>query len=284
MSNELAKYETTSIASANRSMPSGKELAEFMETAKMLAMCPYYQKLGPHGILSIWLTAREMNLPPMMCLNGGMYTFSGLVTLSSGLMNMMIINAGHRVNVLHLDESLCRIQFWRCDRPKGMETFVYEYGNKEAEKAGLLNKNNWKTNKRDMLFNRCLSGGARKFMPDAIMGAYAIGEIPGDENIVDTIPASISIPMSEVEIVKPVEYINQEQILEITQIVLECDPDKRKSIDEWLKKKCNGGDLSQLPMKCFENTRDTLLDRRGKYKATLIEQAMSGEENQDEAD
>lgn len=53
MSNELVKHETTSIAAANRSMPSGKEMAEFVETAKMLAMCPYYQKLGPHGILAI---------------------------------------------------------------------------------------------------------------------------------------------------------------------------------------------------------------------------------------
>ena len=32
-----------------------------------------------------------------------------------------------------------------------------------------------------MLFSRCLSGGSRKFMPDAIMNAYAIGEL-GEED------------------------------------------------------------------------------------------------------
>ncbi len=270
MSNEMVKHETTSIAAANRSMPSGKEMMEFVETAKMLAMCPYYQKLGPHGILAIWLTAREMNLPPMMCLNGGMYTFSGLVTLSSGMMNMMIVNAGHRVNVIHLDSTLCRLQFWRCDRPKGAETFIYEYGVKEAENAGLLNKDNWKKNRRDMMFNRCLSGGARKFLPDAIMGAYAIGEIEGDGHITDTIPATISIPMCETVAIT-VEYITQEQKENIDMLLSLCNPEKLEKIKAALDKKSGGKGYEYIQKECYPKIENFLNEQANKYQESLKE-------------
>jgi hypothetical protein len=258
-------------------MPSGKEMMEFVETAKMLAMCPYYQKLGPHGILAIWLTAREMNLPPMMCLNGGMYTFSGLVTLSGGMMNMMIVNAGHRINVLHLDTTRCRIQFWRCDRPAGQNVFEYEYSIEDAKGAGLAGKDNWKKNTRDMLFNRCLSGGARKFMPDSIMGAYAVGEIPGDDAVSDSIPATISIPMCETKVMPPIEYITPEQAEELTRIISECDPSKLDVMLEHVRKKCNGGDIAQLPAKCYKSMKDLFDDRRAQYLAQQIEAKMSGE-------
>ena len=162
-------------------MPLGQEMDQILSVCKILATCPYYQKLGPGGVLAIYLTAREMNLPLMMCLNGGMYTFSGLVSLSAQLMNMMIVNAGHRADVLHLDEKACKIKFWRSDRPKDNCTFEYEYTIEMAARAGYLGKDNWKKTPRDMVYSRCLSGGARKFMPDVIMNAYAIGEL-GEED------------------------------------------------------------------------------------------------------
>ena len=163
------------------SIPIGQEMDQIISVCKVLATCPYYQKLGPGGVLAIYLTAREMNLPLMMCLNGGMYTFSGLVSLSAQLMNMLIVNAGHRADVLQLDEKVCRIKFWRSDRPKDNCTFEYEYTIEMAAKAGYLGKDNWKKAPKDMLFSRCLSGGSRKFMPDAIMNAYTIGEL-GEED------------------------------------------------------------------------------------------------------
>jgi len=171
------------------SMPMGQEMDQIVSVCKVLATCPYYQKLGPGGVLAIYLTAREMSLPLMMCLNGGMYTFSGVVSLSAQLMNMLIINAGHRADVLHLDEKGCKIRFWRCDRPKDNCTFEYEYTIEMAAKAGYLGKDNWKKSPKDMNFSRCLSGGARKFMPDVIMNAYAIGELgEEDGNILPAMP------------------------------------------------------------------------------------------------
>ncbi len=135
-------------------MPIGQEMDQIISVCKVLATCPYYQKLGPGGVLAIYLTAREMNLPLMMCLNGGLYTFSGLVSLSAQLMNMMIVNAGHRADVLQLDEKACKIKFWRSDRPKDNCTFEYEYTIEMAAKAGYLGKDNWKKTPRDMVYSR----------------------------------------------------------------------------------------------------------------------------------
>ena len=197
------------------SSPQGKELQEFVETAKILATCPYYQKLGAGGVLAIWLTARELNLPPMACLNGGMYTFSGLVSLSAQLMNMMIVNAGHYVKVIELTEALCLLEFVRTDR-KDDTTMRYEDNIEMAKSAGYLGKPNWKQHPRDMLFARALSGGARKFMPDAIMNCYAIGELGKEDGEIEQIMPDLvtDITNESDKILVEISYDEQEKITE----------------------------------------------------------------------
>src|SRR5580693_3019765 len=202
-----------SVANSRNSfgMPPSSEMDQIVSLCKVLATCPYYQKLGAGGVLAIYLTAREMNLPLMMCLNGGMFTFSGSVSLSAQLMNMMVINAGHRADVLHLDEKSCRIKFWRADRPTDNCTFEYEFTLEMASKAGYLNKENWKKHPRDMLYSRCLSGGARKFMPDVLMNAYVIGEL-GEEDASIT-PAVPLLTFSDKDVTA--EILTPEEVNEI---------------------------------------------------------------------
>lgn len=177
------------------------EVQKIAEICKILAQSQFYQKMGPGGVLGIWLTAKELGLPVMTCLNGGLYTFDGKVTMSAQLMNMLIVNAGHRADVLKLDDTICEIRFVRRDRKKGEgDTFNYSFDLKKAEKGGLLSKDNWKKNPRDMLFSRCLSGGARKFMPDVLMNCYVFGEIIdenfNDDHLVNVMP-EIALPQIE---------------------------------------------------------------------------------------
>lgn len=157
-------------------MPSLEELEKITAICSVLAKAPFYQKIGPGGTLAIWLTALEMGLPVMACLNGGLHTFDGKVTMAAQLKNALIIKAGHRVDILTLTDEECELLFWRNDRPKGNDTFRYKYTLKRAEKAGLLTKTNWKTSVRDMLFSRCLSGGANKFLPDVLMSLGSLDE------------------------------------------------------------------------------------------------------------
>jgi hypothetical protein len=175
-------------------MPTTNELLQISEICKTLATCDFYKKLGAGGVLAIYLTSKELGLPFMTCLNGGLYTFDGKVSLSSQLMNMMIVNAGHRADVIRLDETACLIRFWRCDRQKGNgDTFDYSFTLDMAHKAGYMGKDNWKKSPRDMLFSRALSGGARKFMPDVLMNCYVFGEIPDfDEHCVNVVPPIVN--------------------------------------------------------------------------------------------
>jgi len=172
------------------SMPSAQEMQQLIDFCKVMASAPFYAKLGPGGIMAIYLTAKEHNLPFMACLNGGMHTFDGKVSFSAQLVNAMIINAGHKADILQLDEQLCRIHFKRGDRKNDPEYkgLVYEYTLKQAEKAGYLKKSNWMTSPKDMLFSRCLTGGGRKHVPEVFVGVLVAGELIGDEADGEIIP------------------------------------------------------------------------------------------------
>jgi len=248
-----------------------QEIGQFMELAGVLATCPYYQKLGKGGILAIILTAKEMGLPPMACLNGGMYTFSGAVSLSAQLMNMMIVNAGHMVEVIKLDNKECTLRFTRKDRPKDRNSLVYSFTIDMAKDANLTGKTNWKTNPRDMLFNRCLSGGARKFMPDAIMNAYAIGELPEDGQIIDTLPVAFEQHASEP--VKPLdkEIISEQQARELKILFDHSSKESQEKMNNRLEtKKIKSFD--DLPLECFEATKKWLKDKADEHQEYLMNQ------------
>lgn len=242
------------------SMPIGQEMDQIMGVCKVLATCPYYQKLGPGGVLAIYLTAREMNLPLMMCLNGGMYTFSGVVSLSAQLMNMLIVNAGHRADVLQLDEKVCRIRFWRSDRPKENCTFEYEYTIEMAGKAGYLGKDNWKKSPKDMLFSRCLSGGARKFMPDVIMNAYAIGELGEEDGAIH--PSTPDLSTRSVEVYKSQEESTQDPPKQI-------EHEKAEGYEEFYQKHFSDDEKLAYVRKIAQATNKT--------EAQIIHSAISNE-------
>ncbi len=248
-----------------------QEISQFMELSGVLATCPYYQKLGKGGILAIILTAKEMGLPPMTCLNGGMYTFSGAVSLSAQLMNMMIVNAGHMVEVVKLDNKECILRFTRKDRPKDRNSFTYSFTIEMAKEANLTAKTNWKTNPRDMLFNRCLSGGARKFLPDAIMGAYVIGELPEDGAIIDTLPMAFEQHASEP--VKPldIERVSQEQADELQELHDKCSSEVREKMNEYLtSNKFNS--YTQILLECYEKIKSRLTKKMNEHQEFLISQ------------
>jgi hypothetical protein len=267
----------------SKNAPCGKELDQVVETCKLLAQSPYYNKMGPGGVLAIWLTAREMGLPPMMCLNGGLYTFSGQVSLSGKVINTLIIQAGHRADVIHLDDKSCKIRFIRCDRKKGQgDMFEYEYTMDMAKAAGLTSKKNWQTNPRDMLYNRCISGGSIKFMPDVTCGAYAIGELPGDGNIIDDSaidikPIQENSQSDESYNVKPLymDTISHEQAAELSQILIECSEENQKGFMEYIKKSFEADSLDKLPTKEFERMKKIIIKKRDEHQKMLAEKEMT---------
>jgi hypothetical protein len=275
MSNEITKIEPLNQLPTGIKAMSERDMRELMEFTKHLANAPYYQKMGPGGVLAIWLTAKEMGLPPMMCLNGGMYTFSGQVTLSAKVINLLLLRAGHRAEVLKLDDECCEIKFVRGDRRKdqGAE-FVYKYTMEDAKRAGLLNKKNWQTNPRDMLYNRCLSGGAIKHMPDATNGAYVIGEMPGDGDIIDVIPEDVILPAEEKKPeVKPKKTcITIDQVNELNSLLDFLPKEYKEQINDFIKTsyKCVG--LAGLTENQYKKLRETFVKKIESLKPVEAEE------------
>lgn len=159
----------------NYQTPNSQELSQICSVSKILGESPFYKNLKESGVLAIWLTAREMGLPPMLCLNSGMWTYNGKVSMSSQLMNYMITSKGHRVDIVKLSEETCVLKFVRSDREGKHAEYIHTVNASDFQH--LLHKDNWKHYRKDMLFNRCLASGARKFMADVIMQAYIHEEI-----------------------------------------------------------------------------------------------------------
>lgn len=179
------------------SMPSPQEITSLIEFCKVMATSPFYQKLGPGGVMAIYLTAKEYDLPFMACMNGGLHTFDGKVTFSAIMIDALILKAGHKTEVLHLDDNLCTIRFTRGDRrgDKNYKPFEFTYTRAQAEKAGYMSKKNWQTSLRDMLYSRCMTGGGRKHTPEVFVGVLVSGELVGDDsdsNIAPLIPAHVA--------------------------------------------------------------------------------------------
>lgn len=194
MNNIPAQYNNFAVQHTNSFMPSMQELEQLGRLCATLAQAPFYQKLGAGGVLAIWLTARELKLPPMMCMNGGLYNIDGKVSMSSQLMNMMIINAGHEIEVLYLTDQGCAIRFTRVNHKTGKrKSDEYAFDMADAKRAKYFGepgpqgtwlkkpKDNWMMYPRDMFFARALSGGAKKFLPEVMMNCYVFGEIEDAE-------------------------------------------------------------------------------------------------------
>lgn len=222
MTNELTIFE----------MPKGQELRDLISFCDVMGNSPFYKRLGSGGVMSIILSAKELGLPMMACLNGGMYNIEGRVFLSAQLMNAMLLKNGHSIDLAELTDEKCTINFKRKGESKA---YAYTYTFEEAKRAGYLGKNNWKAHLKDMLYCRCLSGGARKFMPDALLGCYVHHEIADEE--IPTIDLPIEQPAPQAESVnaeeKPqVEFQKPESFDEFvaTHDLLNADSEKARYV------------------------------------------------------
>jgi hypothetical protein len=120
------------------------------------------------------LAARELGIPPMQALNGGIWNIQGKIEISARLMNSMIRRAGHSISIKHCDATKCVMEGKRADNG---DSFTAQFTIEDAAKAGLTGRGPWKTYAEDMLYARAMSRLARRLFPDVIGTAYVEGEI-----------------------------------------------------------------------------------------------------------
>lgn len=132
----------------------------------------------PEAAVAIMLMGRELNIPPMQAFRG-IYVVKGKPTLSAQLMGALIFRAGHSYTIDSSTDTECVITF----RRKSGETYTHSFTLKDATAAGLSGGGTWKAYPKAMLFSRCMSAGARAFMPDVIAGMYTAEELAEPETI-----------------------------------------------------------------------------------------------------
>lgn len=163
-----------------------KELMNYSEELRALetiadhaSKTKWFESLGGKaGMTMIALYARELQLPVMQCLFGGMKAVLGKVELSPVMMNALIRKSGHSMKtIVHTNEK-CELKGKRRDTGEEM---VVSFSIEDAKKAGIY-KGAWITYPKNMTYKSCLSNLAKWLFPDVIGPSYIEGEIPEDEN------------------------------------------------------------------------------------------------------
>lgn len=129
------------------------------------------------------IAGRELGFPPIASMTG-IYIVKGRVTMSANLIAAAIQRSGkYSYRVVEMTNKVCIINFYEQQQQIGTSTF----DEKDAQDAGLLNNDNWKKFRRNMLFARALTNGARWFTPEIFGGLIYTPDELGAES-----PADIS--------------------------------------------------------------------------------------------
>ncbi len=162
----------------SKQLPVGDEAEAIMKWSQLMSKTKFYQQMivagGENALLAIFLTARSLDVDPMIALSGGIYCVQGRTTLSAQLMNLMIRRHGHSIVKKIGTSEKCHLVGKRRDNGDTMESvFTIEM----AERAGLLRNPIWKQYPERMLFSRALSNLAKELFPDCIGNSLCEGEI-----------------------------------------------------------------------------------------------------------
>lgn len=157
-------------------MPSEHEMMVFHTMAEQAVSSKMYKGIGEKaGVMMIMLSARELGIPPMQALNGGINIIQGKVEISARMMSALIRKAGHQIKVQECTAQHCILVGRRGDTGEVQSS---SFSVAEAQLAGLVKTGGgWTKWPKDMCFARALSRLARQLFSDVIGIGYVEGEI-----------------------------------------------------------------------------------------------------------
>lgn len=132
-------------------------------------------KTKAQGAVKI-MAGRELGLSPFESMKN-IYLVNGKLALQANAMASLIKkNKKYDYHVDKIDDVECSITFYERtgDKKEALGTSTFTF--KDAAKAGLANKENWKNFPKNMLFARALSNGVRFYCPDAVCGWHTVEE------------------------------------------------------------------------------------------------------------
>lgn len=267
-------------------VPSSDEMKIIESMAKFVIDSKHLDKIGGlPGAIAIALYAREVGLPIMGSLYGGIRSVLGKIEIAPQMMNALIRKAGHLLQTKAHTNEICTIWGKRIDTGEEMtSTFSIQ----DAKTAKIYKVGGaWETYPRNMLYKSSLSNLAKWLFPDVTGMSYTEGELKDMYETIDIsevhrkhhlIPTNESIETSS----KPAEPrepgMSMGQDIELINLT-EPDLDHRNRIFANYTKKLGYEVKSfmDIPARVYADLKETIV----KYHQHLVEKemAMTGGEN-----
>ena len=145
----------------------------------------------PEAVVAVVATGREIGLTTMQSVRN-IYFVDGKVTLSADLI-VSLVKRHPACEYFRVSEATNESVTCETKRKGDPEPTTMTWTLKDAERAGLLNKDNWKKYPKAMLRARCSSDLARAVYPDAAMGVYDPDELSAPMAVE---PSRIDVPVT----------------------------------------------------------------------------------------
>ncbi len=122
---------------------------------------------------------QSLNLTLLEALNDVIIEEKGITMKATLMASLIRRHPNYDYGVEHMDDEGSELAFYTVSDDGGKTLLGnYAFSVKNATLAGLTGKATYKAYGRDMYFSRALSGGFKKYCPDAIgAGIYAFGEL-----------------------------------------------------------------------------------------------------------
>jgi len=164
------------------------------------------------------LAGRELGLSPFQSMKSLYFVNNKMGVMADVMASKIKISDKYDYIVDKLDNDECIISFYQVFDKENKKIGESPFSFKDAAKAGLVNKENWKNYPRNQLFARALSNGTRWFCPDVICGYSTVEEL---ENVYDIDNKKTIIINSDGEVVNGGESEKKTQGL--PEQVAKCD-------------------------------------------------------------
>ncbi len=201
MENALAVRPSNNEVQLSRSIPTEHEMMVYHTMAEQAITSKMYGNnfKDKSAVMMIMLSARELGIPPMQALNGGLNMIQGKVEISARMMSALIRKAGHRIKVQECTANQCVLYGTRGDTG---ETQSASFSVAEAQLAGLVKPGGgWVKWPKDMCFARALSRLARQLFSDVI----GIGYVEGEISAIEVKPETEAVIIEEIQPEEPQE-------------------------------------------------------------------------------
>lgn len=163
----------------------------------------------PAQAIAIILTGRELGIGIMQSLRQ-IHVIENKPSIPPELMLSLIYNSGQAENIIiNSQETFCEVAMTR----KGMSEIKVKFTTDDAQKLGLLYRDNWKRQQKNMLRWRCVAACARLAFPDITAGLYTPEELESSEDVVGKDVSALEL--SEKVNSDPAEYDRWSQEIKV---------------------------------------------------------------------